>query len=110
MGYLVLGLLLAILVAVFAIQNAAPVEVHFLFWTLPKLGLAVVILAATLVGAALGSLLGIFRVIRERRRIHPLETAHDQAAAHASKEKAPPAPVEEAPSPEPTQNEAGEDA
>gem|GEM_PF-5352513 len=67
MWRLIVILILALVVAVFAIDNARPVSVHFLFWSLPRMGLALVILASALLGAVLGVALGLSQVFRERR-------------------------------------------
>lgn len=60
-------LVLALVVAVFAIDNAAPVTVHFLIWSLPRMGLALVILISALLGAMLGVAVGVSQLFRERR-------------------------------------------
>ena len=65
---LILSLILAIAVAVFAIQNAGPVTLRFGFWSV-ETSLVVVILVATAAGAALASLLGLPGWIRNRRRL-----------------------------------------
>ncbi|MCL8207651.1 MAG: LapA family protein [Actinomycetia bacterium] len=46
----------ALVVAVFAVQNAGPVPIRFLWWTAPGVSLAVVILGAALFGALVGAL------------------------------------------------------
>lgn len=65
---LILSLILAILVAVFAIQNAGPVTLRFGFWSV-ETSLVVVILVAAAAGAAMASLLGLPGWIRDRRRL-----------------------------------------
>jgi len=65
---LILSLILAIAVAVFAIQNAGPVTLRFGFWSV-ETSLVVVILVATAAGAALASLLGLPGWIRNRRQL-----------------------------------------
>lgn len=60
-------LILALVVAVFAIDNATPVSVHFLIWSLPRMGLALVILVSALLGAILGVAVGLSQLFRERR-------------------------------------------
>ncbi len=65
---LILSLILAIAVAVFAIQNAGPVTLRFGLWSV-ETSLVVVILVATAAGAALASLLGLPGWIRNRRRL-----------------------------------------
>jgi len=81
---LILSLILAIAVAVFAIQNAGPVTLRFGFWSV-ETSLVVVILVATAAGAALASLLGLPGWIRNRRRLR-LQTRELEAlrTAHSS--------------------------
>ena len=65
---LILFLLLATGVAVFAVQNAGPVTVRFGFWSL-ELSLVVVILAAAALGAMMASLVSFPALFRHRRRL-----------------------------------------
>lgn len=63
-----LSLFFALLVAIFAVQNAERVTVHFLWWRFPGTSLVIVILASVILGALLvGAVLGI----RGRRRSEP---------------------------------------
>ena len=68
---LIFSLVLAILVAVFAIQNAGPVTLRFGIWS-AETSLVVVILVAVAAGAALASLLGLPGWIRDRHRLRQL--------------------------------------
>ena len=68
---LIFSLVLAILVAVFAIQNAVPVTLRFWIWSL-ETSLVVVILVAVAAGAAVASLLGLPGWIRDRHRLRKL--------------------------------------
>jgi putative membrane protein len=63
---LIFSLILAVLVAVFAVQNAGPVTLRFGIWSV-ETSLVVVILVAAVVGAAMASLLGLPGWIRDRR-------------------------------------------
>lgn len=65
---LILSLILAIVVAVFAIQNAGPVTLRFAIWSV-ETSLVVVILVAAAAGAAMASLVGLPGWIRDRRRL-----------------------------------------
>ncbi|MGE5850816.1 MAG: lipopolysaccharide assembly protein LapA domain-containing protein [Candidatus Methylomirabilota bacterium] len=65
---LILSLALAILVAVFAVQNSVPVTLRFGFWSV-ETSLVVVILVAVAAGAAVASLLGLPGWIRDRHRL-----------------------------------------
>lgn len=61
MKRLIVGLLFAILVAVFALQNNRPFAIRFLFWTFPRLSEALVIIGSVLLGAALGAVAAALR-------------------------------------------------
>ncbi len=65
---LIFFLILAVLVAMFAVQNAGPVILRFGFWSV-ETSLVVVILVAAVVGAAMASLLGLPGWVRDRRRL-----------------------------------------
>lgn len=54
---LILGLVFAILVAVFALENNRPFAIKFLFWTFPRLSEALVIIGSVLLGVVLGAVL-----------------------------------------------------
>lgn len=64
-------LLFALVVAVFAIQNAEPVRIAFLWWTIPRFPEALVILGSVLLGA-MGALLARgWHRWRKRRSVPP---------------------------------------
>jgi uncharacterized integral membrane protein len=65
---LIFFLILAVLVAMFAVQNAGPVTLRFGFWSV-ETSLVVVILVSAVVGAAMASLLGLPGWVRDRRRL-----------------------------------------
>jgi putative membrane protein len=65
---LILFLLLATGVAVFAVQNAGPVTVRFGFWSL-EMSLVVVILVAAALGAMMASLVSLPAWFRDRRQL-----------------------------------------
>jgi uncharacterized integral membrane protein len=65
---LILFLLLATGVALFAVQNAGPVTVRFGFWSL-EMSLVVIILVAAAVGAVMASLVSLPSWFRDRRRL-----------------------------------------
>lgn len=91
---LVLSLLLATGVALFAVQNAAPVMLRFGFWSV-ETSLVVVILVATVVGAVLASLVGLPGWIQDRRRLRQQER---ELAALRSTPMPPPPPQSSRPS------------
>ncbi|MGE5550058.1 MAG: LapA family protein [Bacteroidota bacterium] len=57
---LVLGLFLALLIAVFALQNAVPVAIRLFFWEF-EISLVLVILGSAFAGALAVLLAGLFR-------------------------------------------------
>jgi putative membrane protein len=90
---LIFFLILALTVALFAIQNAGPVTVRFGVWSV-ETSLVVVILVAAAAGAALASLLGLPGWIRDRRRLRAQE--REIEAMRATR---PPAPATSSESP-----------
>lgn len=78
MGLLIVGLLVAVFVALFAVQNHEPVMVRWLVWE-QDLSLALVVLGAILLGAVLYltvSLGGLWRQTREARQLAKLVESH----------------------------------
>lgn len=63
MFYLVLALVFALAVAIFAINNAAPVAIKFLVWQFPETSLALVVLGSAVLGATCIGLLALFKQI-----------------------------------------------
>ncbi|WP_456432820.1 LapA family protein [Thermosulfuriphilus sp.] len=66
--YLILAAIIAVAIALFAIQNASPVVVSFLFWRFES-SLAVVIILAITAGIAITWLITIPSRIRRRREL-----------------------------------------
>ncbi|MBE3581764.1 MAG: LapA family protein [Thermoanaerobacteraceae bacterium] len=64
----VLALVFVLLIAVFAVQNAVPVDIHFLMWTFPGVSLVIVIFASALAGALIVVFLGILGFFKNRRK------------------------------------------
>lgn len=62
----IIGLIIAIILVLFAVQNAAPVEISLLFWH-PEASMAVLILVSIALGALVGYLLS-FSTIRNKNR------------------------------------------
>ena len=71
--YLFAALILAVLVATFAVQNAVSVEVQFLVWKF-KSSLVIVILLAAGVGAFAAALVSLPQAIRAWARLRQRET------------------------------------
>lgn len=59
--YGLLALVFVLLVAIFAVQNAVPVDIHFLVWQFPQVSLVIVIFTSALAGALIMVFLGIVR-------------------------------------------------
>lgn len=95
---LIVFLLLATGVALFAVQNAGPVVVRFGFWSL-EMSLVVVILVAAALGAVMASLVSLPGWFRDRRRLrHQTKELQALRAAHAPPESSPgPSAVSEPP-------------
>ncbi|MFQ5839652.1 MAG: lipopolysaccharide assembly protein LapA domain-containing protein [Candidatus Methylomirabilales bacterium] len=70
--YLILGLVLATLVALFALWNSEPVTVDLLFRKIES-SVAIIVLVAAGVGALLAALIGLPQAIRLRRRLRRCE-------------------------------------
>ena len=70
--YVIIALLLATLVAIFAVQNAQEVNIRFLVWTFQS-SVVVVILISLGVGALLAALMSLPQILRARRRLRESE-------------------------------------
>ncbi len=92
---LILSRALAIMVAVFAVQNASPVALRFGPWSV-ETSLVVVILVSAVAGAAVASLLGLPGWFRDRRTLRrqarELETLKAQQALPSPVPEPPPPP------------------
>lgn len=71
-AYFIVGLVLGLAIAVFALQNTTAVEVKFLAWQLAG-PLAVVVLGSAAAGALVALLFGIPEIVTARWRIRSLE-------------------------------------
>ena len=74
--YFIGGLILGVVIAVFAIQNTVGVEVRFLWWQAQG-PLAAVVLISAAAGVVVALLLGIPDVLSARLRIRSLERRLD---------------------------------
>ena len=77
--YLILALVLATLVAIFAVQNAQEVNVRFLVWTFQS-SVVIVILISLGVGALLAALMSLPQMLRGRRRLRESERQLERLA------------------------------
>ncbi|MTI81053.1 MAG: DUF1049 domain-containing protein [Firmicutes bacterium] len=75
--YFVLGMVFALIVAIFAVQNATAVDLSFLGWSFPDISLVLVILTSVAGGALITVLFGLPRQIRTMMRVREL-TAENQ--------------------------------
>lgn len=69
---LLIGMLLALVVAVFAVQNASPVDIRFLFWRFEEISLVIIILLASILGALVVLVPSMGRQIKMAFRIREL--------------------------------------
>jgi len=77
--YLILALVLATLVAIFAVQNAQEVNVRFLVWTFQS-SVVIVILISLGVGALLAALISLPQTLKARRRLKESERQLERLA------------------------------
>ncbi|MBW8058591.1 MAG: LapA family protein [candidate division NC10 bacterium] len=77
--YLIFALLLALLVAIFAVQNAERVTIDFLVWTF-QTSLVIVILVSAGVGALLAALISLPQTLKARRRLRESEKKLERLA------------------------------
>jgi uncharacterized integral membrane protein len=91
MGFLIVLVFVAVIVAVGALQNGQPVTVSFLPWQF-QAPLALVMLAATAAGVLIGLLAGWARALR-RWRQRPAGLAPEPAASGRDPSSRPDAPV-----------------
>ncbi|MEE9154049.1 MAG: LapA family protein [candidate division NC10 bacterium] len=77
--YLIFALLLALLVAIFAVQNAERVTIDFLVWTF-QTSLVIVILVSAGVGALLAALISLPQTLTARRRLRESEKKLERLA------------------------------
>ncbi|WP_112181452.1 MULTISPECIES: lipopolysaccharide assembly LapA domain-containing protein [Paraliobacillus] len=70
--HIILALIFALIVAVFAVINVAPVEVDYLFGT-GQAPLVLVILVSVLMGGLITSAFGIFRLLQYQKQVRSLK-------------------------------------
>lgn len=95
MGYLIVALL-AVVVAVFAMQNTTPVTVKFIVWQLADLPVAAIVLGSLAAGIVIAGLPLGFWLWRARSRLRALEP-RAPAPGGATREPGSPPPRREAP-------------
>ncbi len=92
--YLILALVLATLVAIFAVQNAQEVNVRFLVWTFQS-SVVIVILISLGVGALLAALISLPQTLKARRRLKESEKRLERLAGQFGESEAWEVPREE---------------
>ncbi|MBN2058145.1 MAG: LapA family protein [Candidatus Saganbacteria bacterium] len=74
MWALIVGILIAILIATFASLNSTSVSVNLLFWKAPEISLALVVLFSVLGGVIIAGLFGLPQYLKTKKRIKELES------------------------------------
>lgn len=85
MLFWILGLLLALVVALFANQNPLMIELRFFMYSLPAVSLTVIIIGSALVGALISFFFSGIRVISLKRELRKLEKSSRKAGEPAPK-------------------------
>lgn len=75
-GYILVFFVFAIFIAIFALQNAGPVAIKFLIWTVPEIPLVMVILGTALFSFVAGIIIGC---CRSKKAIEPSEQQLDES-------------------------------
>lgn len=70
--YLILVLIIAVLVSVFAVENTSLVDLKFLGWTFPQISLVMVIVSSFTVGALAAFFLSVAKLIRSAIKMREL--------------------------------------
>ncbi|MHB1418158.1 MAG: LapA family protein [Bacillota bacterium] len=71
--YLLLAMLFALFVSIFAVQNSGTVAVRFLVWRFGDISLVLVILGSAVIGALFVFLLSVVSMIPMRRQLRSLQ-------------------------------------
>ncbi len=79
--YLVLGLIFAIAVAVFAVQNATRVDITLFFWQLKDISLVLVILGSALIGAGAAGLFGAVKQLKTAKNMRSYKAQVESQSA-----------------------------
>lgn len=93
---LVLALICALLVAIFAVQNSVPVAVSFFTWQF-QMSLVLIILGAAALGAVAVFLLGLVRLVRQGRLLREAQNKVKRLEDELTKLKGESAEAEEKP-------------
>lgn len=71
---LLVMLVLAVIVTMFAVSNSSAVTVNLIFWQAQQVSLAVVILVSVLAGVIFTSLIALYQKFRDSWKIYQLES------------------------------------
>lgn len=92
--YLVLGILFALIVAIFAVQNTEKVVIYFLFWQMQEASKVIIILVSAAFGALAMFFLGFMWSYKKIKRIRQMEAEIVDLKKTGDKETTtPPPPV-----------------
>ncbi|SER73793.1 Uncharacterized integral membrane protein [Gracilibacillus ureilyticus] len=83
--YIILAVVFAVIIAIFAVINVDPVEVNYLFGS-GEAPLILVILFSVLMGAVITAAVGVFRLIRLQREIRLIKEENHALKAHDTPE------------------------
>lgn len=75
--YVILGIIILIIVSVFAVTNVEPVNVNYLFWTAES-PLILVILFSALMGGLITATVGSVRIIHLQRENKSVKSERDE--------------------------------
>lgn len=85
--YILIVLVIALLVALFAVQNAVQVDVKFLWWEVPRVSLVMIMLSSFAGGALAAFLLTLVKQIRATIQIRELSGLNRQLKAEIERLK-----------------------
>ncbi|WP_077621393.1 LapA family protein [Sediminibacillus massiliensis] len=86
-SYIILALVFALIVAIFAVINVDPVEVNYLFGT-GNAPLILVILISALMGGIITAAVGGVRLLRMQREVKALKkSTNESSRSHSSKKE-----------------------
>ncbi|TKG96347.1 LapA family protein [Puteibacter caeruleilacunae] len=77
---LILSLLIALLVVIFAIQNAEIISIKIYFWEIAEIPLAIVIFGTLLIGALISAAISSTIHFKQNQKIKKLERQLDEQA------------------------------
>ncbi len=76
-GFLIMGIIFALLIAIFSIQNAVPVSLSFFSWHFDT-SLVVVILGAVALGALIMGIFSYVKQFRLKRKVNKLQKSNKE--------------------------------